>query len=148
MFIYSYKMQLETHVSCKISYRLLFKERNSWFGSSKFGSKVTSHLVKAYQNLLSNLSEWLYICNNSSTADLDPLTTLTAPVAIVPRSRWKQPSKFSESCQLYSNMWRNIQRLGASTDSIIYSQGSASLSRVTCQWIMDIAYIPHLWLKY
>lgn len=35
-----------------------------------------------------NLSEWLYICNNSSTDDRDPLTTLIAPVAIIPRGRY------------------------------------------------------------
>lgn len=32
-----------------------------------------------------NLSEWLYICNSSATEDLEPLTTLIAPVAIIPR---------------------------------------------------------------
>lgn len=36
-------------------------------------------------NHLQNLSEWLYISNSSSTDDLEPLTTLIAPLAIMPR---------------------------------------------------------------
>lgn len=41
----------------------------------------TSYELRHFQNL----SEWLYICNNSSTDDLEPLTTLIAPLAIMPR---------------------------------------------------------------
>lgn len=39
-----------------------------------------------------NLSEWLYICNNSSTDDLEPLTTLIAPVAIIPNQNKSKQS--------------------------------------------------------
>lgn len=32
-----------------------------------------------------NLFEWLYISKSSSADDLEPLTTLIAPVAIIPK---------------------------------------------------------------
>jgi len=38
------------------------------------------------EGFLANLSEWMYICNSSSIDDLDPLTTSTAPMAIIPRT--------------------------------------------------------------
>lgn len=49
-----------------------------------------------------NLSEWLYICNNSSTDDRDPLTTLIAPVAIIPRAKYIKENflKFKITCIL------------------------------------------------
>lgn len=44
--------------------------------------------IKLKGEFFPNLSEWSYICNNSSTEDLEPLTTLIAPVAIIPK--WKK----------------------------------------------------------
>lgn len=49
----------------------------------------------------SNLSEWLYICKSSSTDDLEPLTTLIAPVAIIPEDRFTH----YRSCSELKNVW-------------------------------------------
>ena len=40
--------------------------------------------IHKMEGFLANLSEWMYTCKSTSKDDLDPLTTSTAPMAIIP----------------------------------------------------------------
>lgn len=59
--------------------------------------------IKLKGEFFPNLSEWSYICNNSSTEDLEPLTTLIAPVAIIPKWKTKHENENYYSLMKYIN---------------------------------------------
>jgi len=56
---------------------------DNWYFSTKSERHGESNNQSEWYSL--NLSEWLYICSSSSIDDLEPLTTLIAPLAIIPR---------------------------------------------------------------